>query len=465
MNPMRFEDVLRATGARYVNGDRRRVLPRLNTDTRALQAGDLFLSLRGPNFDGDAFAAQALARGAGALLLREAPQIQWPQDLPVAEHPHPRRALGDLARWMRVRYSGQVVGITGSCGKTSTKEILVSLLQRVQRSYGSPASYNNDVGVPLTLLGAPAGCDSIVVEMGTNAPGEIANLARIARPGGAILTNIGEAHLAGLGTAQGVAQEKGALAAGLPPDGFCVLNADSPFTPELRARTRARVWTFALSSPADFMASEVHFEAGATHFLLQAPGLSEPTRLRMPLLGSHMVQNVLAALAAVHGMGIPLEQVLPAVEELQPAVRRMQIHRLGDQTVIDDSYNANPLSVAAGTRQLMAMPGTGRKVLVVGDMLELGASAALRHREVGTLAARLGVQQLFAIGEFADDIAAGALEHGMAAAAVVCLPDGDAALRCVPGALLPGDLVLVKASRGMGLDRLVESLRRVPEAL
>ena len=463
MNSMLFDEVLHATGARHVNGDRRQVLTGLNTDTRSLRQGELFLSLRGPNFDGDAFAAQALSRGAGGLLLREAPDIQWPKNLPVAVHPEPRRALGDLARWMRVRYSGHIVGITGSCGKTSTKEMLVTLLQRVQRSYGSPASYNNDVGVPLTLLGAPAGCDSIVVEMGTNAPGEIANLARIARPGGAIITNIGEAHLAGLGTTDGVAHEKGALAAALPPTGFCVLNADSAHTPQLRARTRARVITFGIASPADVMAKDIHFEAGATTFTLHVPGVLEPTPLRMSLLGSHMVQNLLAALAAVLGLGARLQDVLPAVEALQPAGRRMQVHPMGEWTIIDDSYNANPLSVAAGVRQLMAMPGAGRKVLVVGDMLELGERAEARHLEVGALAARLGVDRLFAVGSFAEQVAQGARSHGLPDPQIGCLPDGDAALQVLPGQLQSGDTVLIKASRSMGLDRLVESLRVVPE--
>ncbi|HRV81791.1 MAG: UDP-N-acetylmuramoyl-tripeptide--D-alanyl-D-alanine ligase [Planctomycetes bacterium] len=453
-----FEDILKVTGARLVAGDASRSVLGLSTDTRQLHGGELYLSLRGPNFDGDAFAAQALGRGAAGMILRQAPKTPWPQAVPLAEHPEPRRALGDLARWIRTRHRGHVIGITGSCGKTSTKEILVQLLSTVQRVHGSPASFNNDVGVPLTILGAPEGCDAWVVEIGTNGPGEIANLARIAQPTGSIVTNIGESHLAGLGSTQGVAKEKGALVACLGPEHFCVLNADCAFTPYLAGLTRARIVTFALASRADVMATDLHFEAGSTSLQLTAPGLASPVALTVPLLGSHMVQNLLAALAALVGMGIPLQQVLPAIAHLRGAGRRMQIHRRDGLTLVDDSYNANPLSVAAGIRQLATMETTGRRVLVVGDMLELGERAVERHHEVGRQAAWAGIDELICVGQFAGNIAAGAMEHGLASSSILTLRDGAACLDAVPGRLRPGDAVLIKASRGVGLDSLVEAL-------
>ena len=453
-----FQDVLEVTGARWVSGDPGRPLRGLSTDTRKLQGGELFLSLRGPNFDGDAFAAQALGRGAAGLILHEAPEGAWPPSVPLAEHPDPRRALGDLARWVRRSHRGHVIGITGSCGKTSTKTMLVQLLEPVIGVHGSPASFNNDVGVPLAILAAQPDRDAWVLELGTNAPGEIANLCRIAQPTGAIVTNIGEAHLAGLKSAAGVAREKGALVAGLGPEHFCVLNADCAYTPQLAASTEARVLTFGLDSQADLMARDLHFEGGCSHFTLTGSALERPLALRLPMLGSHMVQNLLAALAAVVGMGVPLDEVLAGVPGLQGAVRRSQVHRTGSRTIIDDSYNANPLSMAAGIRQLARMECAGQRILVAGDMLELGERAPERHREVGRLAVRFGLDRLVCVGTFADQIAAGAQGAGMERSRVLTLPDGEACVRSLAGTIQDGDVVLVKASRGARLDRLVEAL-------
>ncbi|MEZ6019304.1 MAG: UDP-N-acetylmuramoyl-tripeptide--D-alanyl-D-alanine ligase [Planctomycetota bacterium] len=324
--------------------------------------------------------------------------------------------------------------------------------------HGSPSSYNNDVGVPLTLLGAPADSLAYVVEMGTNAPGEIANLCRIARPTGAVLTNVGEAHLSGLGSAEGVAEEKGALVRCLGLEHFCVLNADCTWSSALARSTAARVLRFSLHGGADFMARDLRFENGRTRFVLQAPGLLPATELELPMLGAHMVQNLLAALAAVHGMGIPLENVLPHVARLRGPLRRMQVHEAGGITLIDDSYNANPLSVAAGIRHLTRMEHATRRILVVGDMLELGAASAQRHRDVGRQAALAGLDAVVAVGQFAEDVAAGAREQGLDENRLHLAADCNACQGILPALVEPGDVVLIKASRGVGLDRLVESL-------
>ncbi|MDF1836881.1 MAG: UDP-N-acetylmuramoyl-tripeptide--D-alanyl-D-alanine ligase, partial [Planctomycetota bacterium] len=369
MKGVTFQDLLVATGARHVAGHPRALFQGISTDTRTLVGGELFLSLSGPNFDGDRFATGAIDAGASGALVRQAKGDLLDSEAPVAEHPDPRRALGDLARWYRTRWKrgkGEhdraVVGITGSCGKTSTKEILVQLLEGVCEAYGSPASFNNDIGVPLTLLRTPANTDVCVVEMGTNAPGEIANLCRIAQPNGAIITNIGDSHLAGLGSTVGVATEKEALVTGLSSDQFCVLNADCAFTQRIKSRTPARILTFGLNGDALVCARNLHFENGTTRFVLEAPGLTGPRTVTAPFLGAHMVQNLLAALAAVHGLGYPIESVLPGVARLRGAQGRMQMHRVGGLTLVDDSYNANPLSASAGVSQLAGMAGHRRRI-------------------------------------------------------------------------------------------------------
>ncbi len=467
MKGVTFQDLLAATGAKHVAGPERTLFQGISTDTRTLIGGELFVSLSGPNFDGDRFAAGALRAGAAGALVRKADGELLAGDAPVAEHPDPRRALGDLARWYRSRWmraEGQrdrtVVGITGSCGKTSTKEILVQLLDGVAQAYGSPASFNNDIGVPLTLLRTPPNTDVCVVEMGTNAPGEIANLCRIARPNGAIITNIGDSHLAGLGSTLGVATEKEALVTGLSSEHFCVLNADCSFTQRIKARTAARILTFGLGGGALVCARDLHFENGSTRFVLDAPGLAQSMTVTAPFLGAHMVQNLLAALAAVHGMGYSIASVLPGIARLRGAQGRMQTHRMGNLTVVDDSYNANPLSASAGVRQLAGMAGHRRRIMVVGDMLELGDRCESSHRALGRQVAQAGIDMLVAVGQNCDAVLGGASQHGMREPALHSWCDADACMRELPALLGEGDLVFVKGSRAMGLDRLVDQLLR-----
>jgi len=457
-----MRDVVESTGARLLHGDPRRPLLGVSTDTRTLRPSDLFLALNGPNFDGNLFAAQALERGASGVLLRDngttAEQLRRiPESAAVAVHDSPRQALSALAAWHRRRLDIPVVGVTGSCGKTTTKNILIELLGESRDVVGSPASFNNDIGVPHTLLLADERTEVLVVEMGTNAPGEIEALCRTARPNCGIITNVGASHLAGLGSVEGVAREKGALAASLPLDGFCVLNADCRHTRLLASMTRARVITFSVDGPGDLDARDVWFHPGGTTFRLN--GGHEVTS---PLLGLHSVQNLLAALAACVGLGLDLEEVLPAVSRLRAERRRMERIEVGGLTLFDDSYNANPESARASVRVLAGLHGHARRVLVLGDMLELGEFAAELHHEVGRLAASSGIDLLLLVGELTRATAAGALEAGLAPEHVVHFEDPEAALGLVPGLVREGDVVLIKASRRLALERLVDRIRALP---
>jgi UDP-N-acetylmuramoyl-tripeptide--D-alanyl-D-alanine ligase len=370
----------------------------------------------------------------------------------LLRHPNPRGALADLARAHRRRLRSRVVGITGSCGKTTTKTILQELLSSRLASVASPHSFNNDIGVPHTLFLADESTEALVVEMGTNGPGEIARLCSIAQPDGGILTNVGASHLAGLCSVEGVAEEKGHLLSSLPSSGFCVLNSDCGWSTRLRARCSARVIGFSLEGRGELNASDVVFEGGATTFRLAGRALTSP------LLGLHNVQNLLAALAACRGLGLELDEVLPAVSRLKPAQRRMERHELGGLTLIDDSYNANPESARAGVRVLAGMCGYRRRVLVLGDMLELGERAGELHKQVGEQAARAGIDVLLLVGPLSRATAAGALEAGFPASQLHHVEDTDEALRCIGGLVGDGDVLLVKGSRRTGLDRLVTQL-------
>ena len=458
MSRFALGDVASATGAVLLRGDPRIVAGGVSTDTRSLRRGELFVALSGPNFDGNRFATAAVERGAAGLLLGNEggappPVVSGlPRDIPILLHASPRRALGDLARWHRGRLSASVIGVTGSCGKTTTKNVLVELLASRLETVGSPGSFNNDVGVPHTLLGAGADTEAVVVEIGTNAPGEIAALCDLARPTAGVVTCIGAAHLEGLRSLEGVAAEKAALPGSLPAEGFCVLNADCPRTLEMRSRTRARVVTFSVGGKGDLDATEVWFHGAGTTFRLA--GLE----VTSPLLGLHNVQNLLAALAACRGLGIALEEVLPAVSRLRAARGRLERIRAGRLTILDDSYNANPDSARASVRVLSGLHGHARRVLVLGDMLELGDLAAEMHHGIGFEAARQGIDLLVAVGEISRATAAGGLEGGMPVDHVVHCADTEDALRTVPGLVHDRDVVLVKGSRRMGLDRVVGRL-------
>ena len=458
--------MLDATGARLVAGAPELRLAGVSTDTRTLRPGELFLALSGPNFDGNRFAQQAAAAGAAALLLRgsEVP-AGLPAHVAVVLHADPRRALGDLGAWYRSTLAATVLGVTGSTGKTTTKNILRALCEPLFPVVASPSSFNNDIGVPHTLCLAEESTRLVVVEMGTNHPGEIAALCRIARPEIGVITNVGASHLAGLGSLEGVVREKGALAEALPREGLCVLNAASRQRGELAGRTRARVLTFSVEGSGaergDLDARALYFHSGGTTFKLDGLGLAGH-EVTSPLLGTHNVENLLAALCAAEGLGLELARLLPAVSSLRPAHSRMERIDLPGLTLFDDCYNANPQSLRAAVRVLAGLHGFGRRVLVMGDMLELGELSAELHHEIGREAARAGVDALVLVGTYVKAAASGALEGGLSADAVAHFATTEEAARAATELVREGDVVLVKGSRGMALERVVEALRSRP---
>jgi UDP-N-acetylmuramoyl-tripeptide--D-alanyl-D-alanine ligase len=390
----------------------------------------------------------------------------FPAHVGLLVHPDPRRALGDLGAWYRSTLPATVVGITGSSGKTTTKNIVHALCAPHLAVVSSPASFNNDIGVPLTLLGAEAGTRVVAAEIGTNHPGEVAALCRIARPDIGVITVIGASHLEGLGSIEGVAEEKGALAEALPGEGVCVLGAGGRFRGALARRTRARVVTYSVegrgTGRGDLDAHELLFHAGGTTFRLEGLGLARQ-EVTSPLLGTHNVENLLAALCVAHGLGLALADVLPAVAGLKPARSRMERFDLDGLVLFDDCYNANPQSARAAARCLSGMHGHRRRVLVLGDMLELGErSAELHHElglELGRAAREAGLDALVLVGTLVKATASGALEAGLASEALTHFGSTEEAAHAAGDLVQAGDVVLVKGSRGMALERVVGALK------
>ncbi|MEY2745697.1 MAG: UDP-N-acetylmuramyl pentapeptide synthase [Planctomycetota bacterium] len=452
-----------ATGARLVSGDPSVVATRVCTDTRKIQRGDVFFALSGLNHDGNHFAIEACAKGAAAVVLEERASARevaaaLPRGFVALVAADTRRALGGLANMHRRRLSSRVIGVTGSCGKTTVKNMLVELLSSRWRTLGSPSSFNNDVGVPQTIFLADASTEALVVEMGTNHHGEIGRLCEIAEPEAGIVTTVGASHLEGLGSIAGVAREKGALPRSIPASGFVVLNADNPWTSAMASETRARVLTFGLEGSGEFSATDIAFDRQGTTFRMFGQ------KLRSPLLGLHNVQNLAAAIAACHGFGVGVDELEGAIARLAPARGRLQRIDAGRLTLVDDSYNANPESVRAAIDTLASMRGHRRRVLVLGDMAELGERAGDLHHEVGAAAARDEIDLLVLVGELSRATAAGALEAGMPRSRAVHCADIDEARAIVPPLLAGGDVVLFKASRASGLERLSEAILAAEQA-
>jgi UDP-N-acetylmuramoyl-tripeptide--D-alanyl-D-alanine ligase len=455
LDPLTLASAAEATRARLVARDPGALLARVSTDSRDIRQGDLFVCLEGPRHDAHAYAADALAAGAAAVMThRELPDLQ-PQ-LVVHDTRDALGALGAHVRRHTVALDGNeplVVAITGTNGKTSTKDLTAAALGCSMRTVSSRRSFNNEIGVPLTLLEMDRGTEAAVVEVGTNAPGEIGRLAALARPAIAIITNVQSGHLAGLGSLEGVLAEKGSLLDGLTGRAVSILNADDPSFGALRERAPGPVISYGLAADADVRATEVACDGAGTSFVV---GGRHPVRLG--LLGRHTVSNALASLACACVAGVRVDQAIEAISAVPPPPGRLALRHVGDLTIIDDTYNANPGSFAAALETVGELSLPGRLLIVAGDMLELGDASEALHREAGRRLAAAEPAYVLAVGEHGDALLAGAREAGLPASACRrCEGQADVIDRLTADRR-SGDIVLVKGSRGAQLDRLVDRL-------
>lgn len=419
----------------------------VGTDTRTLRAGELFVALEGPRFDGHDYLESAAAAGAAGALVRRAHPA-----LPCLEVADPQVALAQLAAAWRARFELPLVAVTGSSGKTTVKELIAAALAGAGPVLATRGNRNNHIGVPLTLLELRDTHRAAVVEMGMSHAGEITHLAELARPTVGVISNAGAAHLEGLGSVAAVARAKGELIEHLPPDAVAVLNADDAYLSlwQQLAGTR-RVCTFGLGTDADVTAHYRLLADGSEVELLTPAGSAHA---RLQLLGRHNVRNALAATAAALAAGRPLSEIAAGLGRVRPVPGRLfPLAGRNGARVIDDSYNANPLSVQAAIEVLGALPG--RRLLVLGDMAELGTEAPALHAQCGATARAAGVDRLLTLGPLS---AAAASAFGTGA----CALDDRAALIDALEPLLQADAtVLVKGSRSAGMEKVVQAIAAV----
>jgi UDP-N-acetylmuramoyl-tripeptide--D-alanyl-D-alanine ligase len=410
--------------------------------------------LRGERFDGHDFLIQAARRGAAACLVEE---VVSGFPVPVVRVGDTLSALGDLAQGLRREFAGPVVAVTGSSGKTTTKEMLAAILAQTARGLKSEGNFNNLIGLPLTLCRLAAEDHWAVLEMGMSARGEIARLAEIAEPTVGIITNVGPAHLESLHGLEGVARAKGELFAALKAGTVAVVNADDEKVAGIPIANGVRRLSFGSSPTAEVRAEGVCVSNGGVTFRLVLPAGTWPVRLALP--GRHNVANALAAAAAAVALEVSPENIVRGLEGCRNCPNRMELIRLGEGSVLlEDSYNANPLSVRAALQALDELGGGGRRIAVLGDMLELGAEAASHHREIGTEAARRS-DLLLLLGDWAKETAAGAFSAGMPPERVAVTASHEEAVARLRAWLHAGDRILVKGSRGMRMERVSGALR------
>ncbi len=470
MDPRPLKFVADATAGEILHGSLDTLVRRVCTDSRQVQPDDLFIAIAGEKFDGHKFIAEVAAKGVAAVMVEKsrAGDLQSPPSasgtqLGDCKSParvavaNTRVAYAQLAARYRRDFDIPVIAVGGSNGKTTTKELIAAVLRERGPALWSEASFNNDIGVPHTLLRLEKQHATGVLEVGTNHPGELAPLVKLIQPRFGVITSIGREHLEFFGDVSGVAQEEGALAELLPADGILFVNGDCPEMDSIAARTKARVLRVGFGPRNDWRASDVRFDERGVTFQVRSPHDAFSGAYRIGLLGRHQVLNALLAGAVGTEVGLTSEQVRRALAGCTPPKMRLQLWEANGVRVLDDAYNANADSMIAALQTLHDLPCVGRRVAVLGDMAELGSHSVAAHVEVGRRAAELGVNRLFAVGKMAGHLAGAARAAGLSAVTEIAEVAG--AGETVRRELLPGDVVLLKASRSTRLERVADALR------
>jgi len=448
-------------GDRPING--------FSISTQTLKPGEIFVALQGTKQDGHAFIEEAFHKGAaGAMVARSwfvGQQNLFHPDLMIVVD-DPLVSLQSLAKWHRKSFVGPLIGITGTNGKTTTKEMLASILARHGAVLKTEGNYNNQIGLPLTLLRLKEGSQTVVLEMGISKIGDMQLLCEIAKPTMGIITNIGAAHLEFLGNIAGVAAEKKLLFETMTPSGIAIINKDDPYLSQWEGALSEK-WTYSVGNNADLTASEIEQHGDGMSFTLalnrNQKGGGGIMKVVIPLLGEHQVYNALAASAAALALGYEFDDIRSALREIPPIPLRGEMIAWNGATILLDAYNANPVSMKAGIQTLAGHVSRGRKVAILGDMLELGAATKSAHKDIGRIVAQNRIDRLITVGKFCEVTLHGAVEEGMEKEAISSyksLESLDLARE-----IQAGDIVLIKGSRGMRMERLLDSAAPEKEML
>jgi UDP-N-acetylmuramoyl-tripeptide--D-alanyl-D-alanine ligase len=452
-----IQSIAQRVGGRLVAAEREAGLAdfplgRVRIDSRECRSGDVFWGLQGGTTHGSEFADDAFARGAIGVVTDDH-DIRPPLGRWALVVEDTAEALEQLAAWRRARFAGEVIAITGSAGKTTTRQLIHAVLARRFSGTASPANYNNSLGVPLSMLRWEADDDYAVLELGASAGGEIARLAALAQPRIAAITNIGDAHAGSFATTGGVAKAKAELLAALPADGWAVLNGDDPRLRQMAADFDIDITWVGRGAANDLIASNVRYARGRLTFAIGRE------RITARVWGRHHLHSVLIAVAIGRRLGVSWSDIREALAEFEPPPMRCQVMPIGGLSVIDDTYNASPSATRAALELLREDDAAGRRIVVLGDMRELGAKTSALHRRAGDEVVTVaGAHALVACGGHATEVADGARRAGMPGSEVTAFETPDEALPHVLRLVRPGDAVLVKGSRAMQMERVVRAL-------
>ena len=458
------QELITATDGKILRDGKQMDFGEIVTDSSKAEAGSVFIALKGERHDGHRFIEDAVGRGATCVIVQRVPKKNHTGEATVVKVRDTLRALGDLAHYRRELMAPKVLAITGSNGKTTTKEMLAAILEEAslkgERLHGrvlkTEGNFNNLVGLPLTLLRLRQSHKIAVVELGTNHPGEIQRLAEVADPDGGVITSIAGAHLEGLRSLAGVAREKGALYRNVRVNGAIAVNLDDPWVKRLGANFKGRKITYGKGGSVRALSWRLHSAQGV-RFTLQAG--SRTCNVRLHYLGQHNIDNALGAAALALGVGVDLGAVRRGLAKARPFSMRMEVDQWNGVGIINDAYNANSASMRAALQTLAELPCRRRRIAVLGDMLELGKHTAKEHREVGKAAARAAIDGLYLLGKQAPTMRRAAIAHGMRPEQVAVGRDHADIARQLREELKKGDWLLVKGSRGMKMETVLHELR------
>jgi UDP-N-acetylmuramoyl-tripeptide--D-alanyl-D-alanine ligase len=448
---------------KLIAGDPTTAFEGLSTDSRQMRPGFLFVAIQGEHFDGHQFVDRAVAEGAAGIVIRKGvqPSFSQPNSPAVITVDDTLTALGDLAGWWRRQYRAQIAAITGSVGKTTTKEMAAAILARSTKTLKNEGNFNNLIGLPLTLFFLEDDHRRAVLEMGMNRPGEIGRLTEIADPDVGLITNVARAHLEGLADLDGVAKAKVELVDQISPQATVLLNGDDDVLIKAASRFQKRVVTFGLGPRNEIRAHRVR-GMGRDGVSLEIEYRGESTTVRLRVPGLQHVKNAVAAAAIALSLDIPWDQIAEGLERYAGVKGRFMLEALPcGATVIDDTYNSNPTSLRAALDSVKALKGeTGRVIVGLGEMLELGAETVPAHREAGSMVAEIGANVFLALGEHAGEMLEGAVEAGLPADRVTIVTSHEEMTHRIREEMRSGDLILLKGSRRIGLERVIEGLQK-----
>ncbi len=462
MKPITFGEAACFVKTRVWRGDRQRIITGAAVDSRRVKKGDLFFALIGEKTDGHTFVSHALQKGAaGIVSSRSLEELSLPPEVPVFIVDDPLKALWELANGYLHVIGPTVIGVTGSVGKTTSKDMIASVLSSDYQVHKNQGNLNTEIGLPLSILEMKEDDEIAVLEMAMRGQGQIAELAAIAEPKVGVVTNIGETHIEILGSIENIAKAKGELLRALPADGVAAVNGDDPWCRKIAQELECQVYYFSKEGNGDVLAEEiVNLKDQGISFTIASGERRFPVHI--PLPGMHNVENALAAVTVGLFFGVDPSAIAKQFSRFTSSSMRMEIIRREDFTVINDTYNASPRSTEAALDVLKDMKGKGSTMAILGDMLELGEREEEGHREIGSKVAAKGIDRLITVGDRAKFIAKAAVEAGMAESSVFAGSSKEEALEALRDNLDEGDTILVKGSRGMAMEDIVEAMLEIP---